>query len=216
MTTMRGMHGQQVKWNFGAIDLMWPAQRGDTKGQPMHPNLRLRWFENVSMLFNISTRMAFVLLLAAALSINAFVFNPVWLIPPFVAVLLNLRLALSMHDKSASDIAYAGLVVPAEAYMWVRMGHFVTAWAQFFARIEKDNWAAQADAEKGKGRATYAFPALVAVTMFAVLIYAWGQQPVNVQAAILSIGWPMLYMITIAQTLFMLRKVLRRQRGFTV
>ena len=45
--------------------------------------------------------------------------------------------------------------------MWVRMGHFVTAWTQFFARVEKDNWAAQASAEKGRGSA-YVCPAIVA------------------------------------------------------
>jgi biofilm PGA synthesis N-glycosyltransferase PgaC len=39
---------------------------------------------------------------------------------------------------------------------------------------------------------------------------------VMVQSAILSIGWPALYLITVLQTLFMLKKLVRRQRGFTV
>jgi cellulose synthase/poly-beta-1,6-N-acetylglucosamine synthase-like glycosyltransferase len=215
MLTLRALHGQQVKWNFGGIDLLWPGQRGDTKGQPTHPNLRLRWYENVSMLFNVSTRMAFLLLLAAALSIHAFVFNPIWLIPPAVATLLNLRTTAAMHDKSAVDIFYALLAVPAELYMWVRMGHFVTAWVQFFARVEKDNWAAQAAAERGRGSA-YVMPAVCAVATFAVLIFAWSQQSVGIQSAILSIGWPVLYLITVLQTVFMLKKLVRRQRGFTV
>ncbi|MEI4273281.1 glycosyltransferase family 2 protein [Klenkia sp. LSe6-5] len=215
MTTLRALHGQQVKWNFGGIDLLWPGQRGDTKGQPLHPNLRLRWYENVSMVFNIVSRMAFLLLLAAALSIDAFVFNPVWLIPPAVATLLNLRIAASMHDKSASDIFYALLVVPAELYMWLRMGHFMTAWTQFFARSDKDNWAAQAAAERGRGSA-YVMPLVCAAATFAVLIYAWSQQTVQIQSAILSIGWPVLYLLTVLQTLFMLKKLVRRQRGFTV
>jgi biofilm PGA synthesis N-glycosyltransferase PgaC len=215
MTNLRALHGQQVKWNFGAIDLLWPGQRGDNKGQPFHPNLRLRWFENVSMLFNIATRMTFLLLLAAALSIHAFVFNPIWLIPPLIAAGLNFRLAMSMHDKSATDLFYAATLIGAEAYMWVRMGHFLSAWSQFFARVEKDNWAAQVSAEKGRGSA-YVFPAVIAAAVFAVLIFAWGQQAISVQAAILSLGWPILYLITVLQTLFMLRKIARRQRGFTV
>lgn len=215
MTDLRALHGQQVKWTYGSIDLLWPGQRGDTKGQPMHPNLRLRWFENVSMVFNIATRMAFLLLLFAALNIHAFIFNPVWLIPPAVAVGLNLRMTLAMHDKSKSDFGYALGVLPAEAYMWVRMGHFMTSWAQFFSRVEKDNWAAQASAENGRGKA-YVFPAVVAATVFGILIFAWGQQSVVVQSAILSLGWPILYLITIVQTLFMVKKFVRRQRGFTV
>ena len=215
MTTLRALHGQQVKWNFGGIDLLWPGQRGDSKGQPLHPNLRLRWYENISMVFNIAARMGFLLLLAAALSIDAFVFNPIWLIPPAVATLLNLRIALSMHDKSATDLLYAVLLAPAELYMWVRMGHFVTAWVQFFARVEKDNWAAQAAAERGRGSA-YVMPAVCALATFLVLIYAWSQQSIGVQSAILSIGWPVLYLLTVLQTVFMVKKLVRRQRGFTV
>ncbi|MDQ1168273.1 cellulose synthase/poly-beta-1,6-N-acetylglucosamine synthase-like glycosyltransferase [Microbacterium proteolyticum] len=42
MTTLSAYDAQQVKWTYGAIELMWPGQRGDTKGQPFHPNLRLR------------------------------------------------------------------------------------------------------------------------------------------------------------------------------
>jgi hypothetical protein len=167
------------------------------------------------MVFNIGARMGFLLLLAAALSIDAFVFNPVWLIPPAVATLLNLRIALSMHDKSASDILYAVLVAPAELYMFVRMGHFVTAWVQFFARVEKDNWAAQAAAERGRGSA-YVMPAVCAAATFVVLIAAWSQQSIGVQSAILSIGWPVLYLLTVLQTIFMLKKLVRRQRGFMV
>ncbi|GAA1604862.1 glycosyltransferase family 2 protein [Actinoplanes couchii] len=215
MTNLRALHGQQVKWNFGAIDLFWPGQRGDNKGQPLHPNLRLRWYENISMAFNIGSRLGFLLLLVASLSIGAFVFNPIWLIPPAVAALLNLRLALAMKDKSASDLLYAALALPAEMYMWVRMGHFVSAWAQFFAKSDQDNWAAQANAEKGKGSA-YVMPLVVLLAIVAASTYAWTQQSVEIQSAILSLGWPILYIATVAQTVFMARKLFRRHRGFQV
>lgn len=215
MTNLRALHGQQVKWNFGAIDLFWPGTRGDNQGQPMHPNLRLRWYENISMTFNIASRVGFLLLLVAALSIHAFVFNPIWLIPPVVAMLLNFRLAMAMKDKSASDLLYAVLMVPAELYMFIRMGHFVSAWAQFLAKSDKDNWAAQANAEKGKGSA-YVMPLVVLLAVMGGAIYAWSQQSLSVQSAILSLGWPILYIATIAQTVFMLRKLVRRNRGFMV
>jgi cellulose synthase/poly-beta-1,6-N-acetylglucosamine synthase-like glycosyltransferase len=215
MTNLRALHGQQVKWNFGAIDLFWPGQRGDNKGQPLHPNLRLRWYENVSMAFNIASRLGFLLLLIAALSIHAFVFNPIWLIPPAIAMLLNFRLALAMKDTSASDLLYAVLAVPAELYMFIRMGHFVSAWTQFLAQSDKDNWAAQANAEKGKGSA-YVMPLVVLLAVIGGAIYAWSQQRIGVQSAILSLGWPVLYLATIAQTIFMLRKLVRRHRSFRV
>ncbi len=57
---------------------------------------------------------------------------------------------------------------------------------------------------------------MVFAAVFGLLIFAWTQQSVGVQAAILSLGWPVLYIFTVIQTLFMARKVFRRQRGFTV
>ena len=181
MTTASILDGQQVKWNYGAIDLMWPGQRGDTKGQPFHPNLRLRWAENFGMATNIFTRIAFLMLLAASLSIHAFVFSPVWLIPPVVAILLNVRIAYSMKDRTWRDIAFAALGLPAEIYMWLRAGHFVRAWAKFLSKVKVDNWAEQAKAEHGSGN-SYLTPLIVLAVSFARarlhLVPAAGPDPV--------------------------------------
>jgi hypothetical protein len=215
MTTLRSLDGQQVKWNYGAIDLMWPGQRGDTKGQPFHPNLRLRWAENFGMLTNIFTRIAFLMLLAASLSINAFVFSPVWLIPPLVAVLLNVRIAYSMKNRTWRDIVFAATAIPAEVYMWLRAGHFLRAWAKFLSKVKVDNWADQAKAERGSGNA-YLMPLIVLGVCFVVLGYTWFQLPVMIQSSILWLGWPVLYTITIAQTVVMAGKLFRRQRGYRV
>jgi biofilm PGA synthesis N-glycosyltransferase PgaC len=215
MTTVRSLDGQQVKWNYGAIDLMWPGQRGDTKGQPFHPNLRLRWAENFGMATNIFTRVAFVMLLAAALSINAFVFSPVWLIPPVVAVLLNVRIAYSMKGRTWRDVAFAATALPAEIYMWLRAGHFIRAWAKFLSKVKVDNWAEQAKAERGSGN-SHLTPLIILVVSFVVLGYTWFQLPTLIQSSILWLGWPVLYIVTIAQTIVMIGKLFRRQRGYKV
>lgn len=174
MSTLRALDGQQVKWNYGAIDLMWPGQRGNTKGQPFHPNLRLRWAENLGMLTNIFTRVAFVMLLVAALSIHAFVFSPLWLIPPVVAMLLNLRIAWSMKNRTWRDVAFAVTGIPAELYMWVRAGHFIRAWAKFLAKVKTDNWAEQAKAESGSGNG-FRFPAIILVVTITQTIVMLGK-----------------------------------------
>ena len=215
MTTLRSLDGQQVKWNYGAIDLMWPGQRGDTKGQPFHPNLRLRWAENFGMLTNIFTRIAFVLLLAGSLSVQAFVFSPLWLIPPAVAILLNVRIAMSMKNRNWKDIAFAATGLPAEFYMWLRAGHFVRAWTKFLSRVQTDNWAEQAKAERGSGN-SHLIPLIVLVVTFLVLGWTWFQLPLLIQTSILWLGWPVLYVVTIAQTVVMVGKLFRRQRGFRV
>lgn len=215
MTTVRSLDGQQVKWNYGAIDLMWPGQRGDTKGQPFHPNLRLRWAENFGMATNIFTRIAFVMLLVASLSIHAFVFSPIWLIPPVVAILLNVRIAFSMKNRNARDVLFAATGIPAEIYMWLRAGHFVRAWAKFLSRVKVDNWAEQAKAERGSGN-SHLMPLIVLAVTFLALGYTWFQLPVLIQTSILWLGWPLLYVVTIAQTVVMLGKLFRRERGYKV
>ncbi|HEY5783146.1 MAG TPA: glycosyltransferase family 2 protein [Microlunatus sp.] len=215
MTSIRSLDGQQVKWNYGAIDLMWPGQRGDTKGQPLHPNLRLRWAENLGMATNIFTRIAFVLLLAASLSIGAFVFSPWWLIPPVVAIMLNIRIAMSMKDKTWKDTAFAASGIGAEVYMWLKAGHFVRAWTKFLSRVQTDNWAEQAKAERGSGN-SHLVPLVVLIVSFLVLGWTWFQLPVLIQSSILWLGWPVLYVVTIAQTIVMAAKLFRRQRGYRV
>lgn len=213
MSTLRSLDAQQVKWNFGAIDLMWPGQRGDTKGQPFHPNLRLRWFEHMSMVINIVTRTMFVLLLAASLNIHAFVFSPWWLIPPLAAVWLNFRVARSMEFANKRDYLFALLIVPAETYMVIRMGHFVRAWLKFFSRQQTDNWAAQAKAERGKGIA-WLYPFVAFVFVFIVCAAIWVQLPISLRSDVLAVCWPILGVITVLQTAWMVLKAMRRYRGF--
>ncbi|MFF2371059.1 glycosyltransferase family 2 protein [Agromyces sp. NPDC058110] len=215
MTTLRALDAQQVKWNYGAIELMWPGQRGDTKGQPFHPNLRLRWWENASMAINALSRILFLVLLAGSLSIGAFVFSPVWLIPPVVAILLNLRIALSMENRSVRDILFAALLVPAEVYMWVRIGHFARAWTKFASKKQVDNWAAQAKAERGSGHA-YLAPLLIALAAVIAMVAIWTQLSPVVQSSILWVGWPVLGIITVLQTLSMFGKLVRRHHGYKV
>ena len=215
MTTMRALDGQQVKWNYGAIDLMWPGQRGDTQGQPLHPNLRLRWTENFGMLINAFTRLLFIVLLGASLSIHAFVFSPWWLIPPAVAVLLNVRIAMSMKNRTVRDVLFAATGIPAEVYMWIRVGHFFRAWTKFLSRTQTDNWANQAKAERGKGYG-YLLPVITVTVLLVALGITWFGLPTVVQSSILWVAWPALYVITILQTAVMARRLFRRQYGYRV
>jgi biofilm PGA synthesis N-glycosyltransferase PgaC len=213
MTTLRSLDGQQVKWNYGAIDLMWPGQRGDTRGQPFHPNLRLRWFEHASMVLNIFTRIGFLLLLLGSLSIHAFVFRAWWVLPPLIAELLNLRVTRSMAFANRKDYVFALGFVPAEVYMWIRMGHFVRAWVKFFSRTQTDNWAAQAKAERGKG-SSYLYPFLSLLVFLAAAAAIWLQVPVGLKSNLLAVCWPILGVLTVLQTAWMALKSLRRYRGY--
>jgi len=216
MTTLKGYDAQQVKWTYGAIELMWPGQRGDTKGQPFHPNLRLRWFENFGMLTNLFVRVAFLILLAGSLSISAFVFSPLWLIPPLVAVLLNLRMARSIKDHNQRDILFAILVFPAEAFMWIRLGHFMRSWSRFLSKKKVDNWAMQAKAESGGGSIGHWMPLLILAAVLLAMAVVWNIIGPVAQSSILWIGWPIVGVVTVLQTLLMFSKLVRRQNGYKV
>ena len=216
MTTLRALDAQQVKWTYGAIELMWPGQRGDTKGQPFHPNLRLRWFENFGMLTNLFVRVAFLILLAGSLSISAFVFSPYWLIPPVVAMLLNLRIARTMKACNTRDVLFAVLFFPAEIFMWIRLGHFLRSWSRFLSKKKVDNWAMQAKAESGRGGLGYWTPLILLVIVLAAMAVIWNLIGPIAQSSILWVGWPIVGVVTVLQTVLMLSKLFRRQNGYLV
>lgn len=216
MTTLKGYDAQQVKWTYGAIELMWPGQRGDTKGQPFHPNLRLRWFENFGMLTNFFVRVAFIILLAGSLSINAFVFSPVWLIPVAAAALLNLRIAMTMKARDNRDILFAVLIFPAEVFMWIRISHFLRSWTRFLSKKKVDNWAMQAKAERGGGSFGHWVPLVMLVIVMIAMAIIWNLLGPVVQSSILWVGWPIVGVVTVLQTLLMFTKLFRRHQGYQV
>lgn len=215
MTTLRAYDAQQVKWTYGAIELMWPGQRGDTKGQPLHPNLRLRWFENFGMLTNLFVRIAFLTLLAGSLSINAFVFSPWWLLPSAVAVMLNVRIAMTMQDRTKRDVLFAALIAPAEVFMWIRLSHFMRSWFRFLSRKKVDNWAMQAKAERGSGSGHW-MPLVLLLVVVTGLAIAWTLLGPVTQSAILWVGWPLVGVVTVVQTVLMIFTLLRRNQGYKV
>ncbi len=144
-------------------------------------------------------------------------FSPWWLIPPVAAILLNFRVARSMEFANRRDYLFALLLVPAELYMWIRMGHFVRAWLKFFSRQQTDNWAAQAKAERGKGVA-WMYPFVALLVVFGRAAAIWMQLPIALQSDLLAVGWPILGVITVLQTAWMLIKVhasLPRVQGMT-
>lgn len=216
MTTLRSLDAQQVKWNVGAIDLMWPGQRGDTQGQPFHPNLRLRWFENFAMLLNALTRFGFVTLALCSVIFGAFVFNPVWLLPTVIATTLNLRVARSMKDATLRDYLFALLWFPSELYVWARIGHFVRAWSKFFSGSDTDNWALQSKAESGGGGSVHWTPHLGMLLAIGTCAVVFLQLSTDARSSVLWIGWNFLAVITILQSGWLLLKCLRRYRGFKV
>ncbi|UDY25162.1 glycosyltransferase [Nocardioides sp. Kera G14] len=215
MLTMKSLDAQQVKWNYGCIDLMWPGVRNGHRGQPFHPNLRIRWLDNFSMLFNGLTRLGFFTLLTCSLLFHAFVFTVWWAIPPVAGWLLNIRIAHTMGRPHLSDYLFAGLFLPAELYTWVRLGHFVRAWSKFFFARAANNWELQAQAESGSARSTYLVPFMVACLTYVAGVVAFDQLlSVQAKSDVLWVSWRVLGAITVFQTFWMAFQLLRPYKGY--
>ncbi|MDO9498196.1 MAG: glycosyltransferase family 2 protein, partial [Nocardioides sp.] len=71
----------------------------------------------------------------------------------------------------------------------------------------------QAKAERGKGTA-WLYPFVAVAVFFVVAGFAWVQVPIDRQSDILAVGWPILGIITILQTAWMIIKGTKRYRGF--
>ena len=110
---------------------------------------------------------------------------------------------------------FALLIVPAEVYMWIRLAHFARAWTRFLSRKKVDNWAMQAKAEKGGGNGHWV-PLIVAIAVVVAMAVIWMLLGPVAQSTILWIGWPIVGVVTVLQTLMMFTKLIRRQHGYKV
>ena len=57
-------------------------------------------------------------------------------------------------------------------------------------------------------------PFLALLIVFCAAAAIWLQLPIPLRSDLLAIGWPILGVITVLQTAWMLLKVMRRYRGF--
>jgi hypothetical protein len=96
---------------------------------------------------NALTRGLFVLLLGTSLLIGAFEWNWIWIAPPILAALLNLKHARKVPGHTKLDLVLAGTLVMVEVYLWFRLLVWCTSWATVVAGIRRDGWARQYKAE---------------------------------------------------------------------
>jgi hypothetical protein len=73
----------------------------------------------------------------------------------------------------------------------------------------------QAKAEKGGGNGHWA-PLVVAIAVIVAMAAIWMLLGPVVQSTILWIGWPIVGVVTVLQTLMTFTKLLRRQHGYKV
>jgi hypothetical protein len=96
---------------------------------------------------NAMTRALFILLLTASLAVGAFAWNWIWIAPPVLAILLNLKHARKIPGRTRADIVIAGTLVLVEIYCMFRLLAWAASWMTVIAGIRRDGWARQYKAE---------------------------------------------------------------------
>ena len=207
MLTMRALWAQRRKWDEGMARLLVHSQ--------VNKWTATLWRQQLGLLSNGLTRIGFVLLLTASLMVHQYVWNWLWAIPPGIAVLLNLRLAWRVPNRTAGDLLCSVLLLPVELYLIMRVACATASWVNVLAGIKRDGWAHQARAEQGgsggPGKILGAF--LIVAAVVAGLVYGWTHAPLFVQQHILTAGWVTLASITALQTVLMVFRLLRPSRG---
>jgi cellulose synthase/poly-beta-1,6-N-acetylglucosamine synthase-like glycosyltransferase len=139
MVTVKSLWAQRRKWDEGMIRLLLGTKIGPSTIYP--------WRMQLKMALNAVTRTLFVVLLSASLAIGAFQWNWIWVTPPVMGVLLNLRNARKVPGHTKLDLFMALTLVAIEFYLWFRLLVWVVSWTTVVIGIRRDGWARQYKAE---------------------------------------------------------------------
>ena len=207
MFTLRSLWAQRRKWDEGMVRLLVRST--------VNKWTATLWRQQLSLLSNGVTRAGFLFLLTAALMVHQYRWSWLWAIPPGVAILLNLKLAWRVPNRTMGDLIAAVLLVPVEIYLVVRVACATASWANVIAGIKRDGWASQARAEQGasNGPVKMLGALLLVGLLGAGAVFAWLHAPLFVQQRTLTVGWSMLAVITALQVLIMLIRIVRPSRG---
>ena len=207
MLTLRSLWAQRRKWDEGMSRLLVRST--------LNKWTVTLWRQQLSLLSNGITRIGFIFLLTASLMVGQYKWNWLWVIPPVIAVLLNLKLAAKIPHRTPADLLCALLLVPVELYLIMRVCCATASWVNVLAGIKRDGWAHQARAEQGHtgSPAKILGAILVVATLVTATVYGWTHAPLFLQRDILTTGWAVLALITALQTLMMILRLLRPSRG---
>jgi biofilm PGA synthesis N-glycosyltransferase PgaC len=207
MLNLRSLWAQRRKWDEGMARLLVHSK--------LNQWTATLWKQQFGLASNGITRIGFLFLLTASLMVHQYVWNWLWIIPPAVAVLLNLKLAWRVPNRTTADLIGAVLLVPVELYLIMRVCCATASWVNVLAGIKRDGWAQQARAEQGGsgGPGKILGAMLIVAAGVGGAVYGWIHSAHFIQRDILTVGWAGLAIITALQTLMMVFRILRPTHG---
>ena len=157
MTDLRSLWAQRMKWQTGTVD--------DLCLFGVNRLTLFDWWQQVQGMVAIFVRLAWIVLTVAAVSFGNLTFHPLWLIPPALFLASDVRQSFRIPHCEPADVVMAALLLPQEAFAFMRAGWFLASWGQKLAGDawhsfddalglerpqRRDRWAAQASAEKNR------------------------------------------------------------------
>lgn len=203
MYTVKALWAQRRKWDEGMIRLLL---RYKFSNQTFFPIM-----QQLKMGLDLLVRVMFVLMLTASIVLHSFVWSWIWLIPPFLAILINLKVATKAPRAKLSDIVYALLYFPAELYLWFRLASFTASWGSALLKAPSsshDNWARQARAERGDGGAEASAIILGGLLLLVLgMVISLSLMPRDLADAVVAVGWKFMSILTIGLSVVMAGKL---------
>lgn len=204
MYTLKSLWAQRRKWDEGMIRLLMDYKLSPQTIYPITQQLRMG--------MDLLVRVLFVLMLTASIVLHSFVWSWVWLIPPFLAILINLKVASKAPRSTWGDYVYALLYFPSEVYLWVRLASMTTSWGSALLKSpgnSHNNWLRQAQAERGNSNGAEAGVIILGGLLVLVLgmVISLSLMPRQLADSVVAVGWQIMSVLTISLSFLMAWKL---------
>ena len=133
-----------MKWQVGTIE--------DLLKIGVNRLTVMDWFQQLSGMFSAFARYLWVAVILTLCLVGHLRFQWLWWVAvPLFFVVLQVKHAHRIPHRDRVDVLYAFLIIPSEAFAWLRAGWFTAAWIQAPVDLirgrHKDRWGLQYRAE---------------------------------------------------------------------
>ena len=139
MYTLKSLWAQRRKWDEGMIRLLLGSKLGTATIYP--------WRIQLKSGMNALTRALFAVLLTASIAVDAFAWNWIWIVPPILAILLNLKQARKIPGGPAPISSSPARWCSSRSTACSACMAWFASWMTVIAGIRRDGWARQYKAE---------------------------------------------------------------------
>lgn len=145
MTDLGSLWAQRMKWQTGTVQDLWAFG--------FNRLTRFDWWQQAQGIISILVRMGWLMLLIVGIIVGQLRFQPLWLIPPALFLLNDVKQAFRIPNRTFADVVVAASLLPQELFAFMRAAWFGAAWSRVldekaFGIRQHDLWSRQTLAER--------------------------------------------------------------------